>query len=134
MIIKVTTDKERVKSMIKLILDRERFISKIDINEFSTIATENYYEIIKELSTVLLLLEGLKATGEGAHKELINYLNTFKEFSEYEINLLDDLRIKRNKSSYEGKQVDKSYLENKKEKILNIINKQKRIIDKKLNR
>jgi len=121
MIIKITPDKEKVKSILKLVKDRERFVSTVDINEFSTIATENYYEIIKELATSLLLLDGLKTTGEGAHKELIYYLSKYKEFNEYEIDLIDDLRIKRNLSSYEGEQVDKSYLNNKKEKIVNII-------------
>lgn len=134
MIIKTTPDSEKVKSILRLIEDREKFVLSVDIEQFATIATENYYEIIKELATCLLLLDGLKTTGEGSHKELISYLSNYKGFSEYEISLMDDLRIKRNKSSYEGKKVDKSYLENKKDKIKNIIKLMKTIINKKLER
>lgn len=132
MIIKITPDKEKAKSMLRLIENREEFISSIDIEKFSTIATENYYEIIKELATTLLLLDGFKTTGENAHKELIDYLSNYKELSEYEISLMNDLRIKRNKSSYEGKQIDKDYLQNKKDKLLNIIDKLKKLIKSQL--
>lgn len=91
MIIEVSPDKEKVKSILGLIKNREKFLSTIDIEKFSTIAAENYYEIIKELATSLLLLDGLKTTGDGAHKELIDYLSKYEEFSEYEISLMDDL-------------------------------------------
>lgn len=45
---------------------------------------------------------------------------------------MNDLRIKRNKSSYEGKEIDASYLENKKDKLLDIINKLEIILNKKV--
>ncbi len=131
MIIRVTPDKERVKSMLKLIKNREDFIPSIDIEKFSTIVGENYYEIIKELATALILLDGLKVTGEGAHKELIDYLLNYG-FSEDEILLMNDLRIKRNKSFYEGKMIDKDYLLSKKDKFLKLIKKLKRLINAKL--
>lgn len=132
MIIKVTPDKEKVESMLKLIRNREEFVSSVDIEKFSTIATENYYEIIKELATAVLLLDGFKTTGENAHKELIDYLSNYNELSEYEISLINDLRIKRNKSSYEGKPIDKEYLRNKKDKLLIIIDKLKKLIKSRL--
>lgn len=77
-------------------------------------------------------MDGLKSTGENAHKEIINSLIKYKEFEESEIRIMDDLRIKRNKSSYEGKQVELSYLENKKGALLKIIVKLKDLLDKKL--
>ena len=136
MIIKIAPVKEKVRSMIRLIEDREKFISSvvhtINTEEFSTIIAETYYEIIKELATAVLLSEGFKATGENAHKDLMDYLSNYREFSEDEVILLNDLRIKRNKSSYEGKEIDKSYLENKKDKLLIIIKKLKKLVDSKL--
>ena len=133
MIIKIAPDKEKAKSMLELIKDREKFILSLSINEISsTIIAENYYEIIKELATIIALLDGFKATGENAHKELIEYMSKYKELSEDEVVLMNDLRIKRNKSSYEGKKIDKSYLENKKTKLLNIIAKLKNIVNNKL--
>ena len=132
MIIKTTPDKEKVKSMLGLIDNREKFLSFIDANDFPTNAAEGYYEIIKELATALLLLDGLKTIGDKAHKELIDYLSNYKEISKEEIVLIDDLRIKRNKSSYEGKQIEKSYLENKKDRLLNVIKKLKGLINSRL--
>jgi hypothetical protein len=38
---------------------------------------------------------------------------------------LNDLRIKRNNSPYEGKPIDSSYLNNNKKRILNLIKKLK---------
>lgn len=132
MIIKITPDKEKAKSMLGLVKDREKFVSTIDIKEFPTIATENYYEIIKELATALLVLDGFKSIGENAHKDLIDYLSNYQELSEDEVFLMNDLRIKRNKSSYEGKRIDKEYLQNKKEKLLVIMGKLIELIENRL--
>ncbi len=132
MIIKVAIDKEKVKSMLRLIKNREDFLFLIDVKKFPTISAESYYEIIKELATALLLLDGLKAIGEKAHKELIDHLVNYEEISKEEIVVMDDLRAKRNKSSYEGKQIEESYLENKKDKLDNIIQKLKKLINRKI--
>jgi hypothetical protein len=132
MIIKVTPDKEKVKSILYLIKERENFTSSIDYKKFPTNATENYYEIIKELANALLLLSGLKTTGEYAHKDLIDFLINYKEFTESDILFMNDLRIKRNNSSYEGKNIESSYLENNKKRIIELIDKLKKEIRKKL--
>src|SRR3989344_472627 len=130
MIIKTTLDKEKVKSILNLSNEREKFVYSIDHKKFSTNAAENYYEIIKELASALLLLNGLKSVGEYAHKDLIDYLINYKEFSEQEIIFINDLRIKRNNSSYEGKKIEPVYLINNKKKILEIIEKLKATIKK----
>ena len=133
MIIKITPDREKVRSILQLIKEREDFVSTIDIEKFSTNASENYYEIIKELANALLLLDGLKTTGEYAHKDLIDYLINYKEFRETDIVFMNDLRIKRNNSAYDGKKIDPSYLMNNKRKILELIEKLKKAIKSKLN-
>jgi len=132
MIIKVTPDLEKAKSMLRLIKNRKEFVSSIDSTKFPTNAAENYYEIIKELVTAVLLLNGIKAIGEYAHKEMVEELSKYKELDELEINLINDLRIKRNKSSYEGKEIENSYLKNKKDKLLNIIKKLEIMLNKKI--
>jgi hypothetical protein len=85
MIIKVSPDNEKVKSVINLIKEREKFAESIDFEKFPTNATENYYEIIKELANALILQDGLKTTGEYAHKDLIDYLINYPEFNEFDI-------------------------------------------------
>ena len=133
MIIKVTPDKEKVKSILQLIKEREEFVSSIDHDKFSTNASENYYELIKELANALLLLYGLKTTGEYAHKDLIDYLINYKEFMESDILFMNDLRIKRNNSAYDGKKIEPTYLMNNKKRILELTEKLKRLINDKLN-
>lgn len=132
MMIKVTPDKEKAKSMLKLIKSRKEFVSSIDSKKFPTNAAENYYEIMKELAATILLVDGQKTTGEYAHKEMIEELSKHEEVEDGEITLMNDLRIKRNKSSYEGKEIDASYLENKKDKIVLIIEKLENLLVKKL--
>jgi len=128
MLIKVSPDKEKSVSILQLIKDREEFISTIDHEKFSTNVTENYYEMIKELASALLLIGGLKTMGEYAHKDLIDYLINYKEFTESDIVFMNDLRIKRNNSSYDGKKIDPSYLTNNKNRILELIEKLKKKI------
>ncbi len=131
MIIKVRPDLEKVKSMLNLIENREKSIPFLDFKKFPTIVMESYYEIIKELSSALILLDGFKSVGENAHKDLVNFLSNYS-ILEIEKFLIDDLRIKRNKSFYEGRMVDKFYLENKQKKIQGIIKKLKSLINNKL--
>lgn|SRR3989344_4946264 len=129
MIIKVTPDREKIKSILRLVKEREDFVATIDNEKFPTNSTENYYEIIKGLASALILADGYKATGENAHKDLFDYLSRYSEFSGGDIVFMNDLRIKRNNSSYEGKKVEPSYLRNNKEKILLIIRKLKSAIN-----
>ncbi|MFH1249222.1 MAG: hypothetical protein V1660_03650 [archaeon] len=121
-----------MKSILELTREREDFVSTIDHEKFSTNVSENYYEIIKELANALLLLDGLKTTGEYAHKDLIDYLINYKEFRESDILFINDLRIKRNNSAYDGKKIDPSYLTNNKNRILELTERLKKIIRKKL--
>ena len=132
-LIKVTPDKEKAKSILKMVDTTIEMIKVIDITKFSSNITKEYYDVIRELISVVLLLDGYKTYGEGAHKKLIEYLQTKNiGFSEYEILLIDDLRITRNKVAYDGFFVERDYIERKIRDIQKIIAKLKDIIKKKL--
>lgn len=133
MIIKISPDKEKAKSILQMAKSRERSFKELEkIKTFPTIIAENYYEIIKELCTAIVLVDGYKFVGERAHKELIDFMSEYKAFEKFEMEIIQDLRIRRNKSSYEGKPFESVYLENKKESLLKIIDKLKKILEKKL--
>jgi len=132
MIIKVVPDAERAKSIFKMAQNRADFINSANFDSFPTGKVEHYYEVIKELASALALIQGIKATGEGAHKELIDFLFENKFITEHELVFIQDLRIKRNKSFYEGKQIDSSYLENHEDTISQLILKLKNILKEKL--
>jgi len=136
MIIKIMPDKERAMSIFNLAKSTELALNeitqKIIIGENQSLVVREYYEIIRELITAVMLCEGLKATGENAHKETINYLSKCEDFSHDEILMIQDLRIRRNNSAYEGKPIKSPYLENKKDKLDSVIGKLKKILEKRV--
>ncbi|MCZ7385380.1 MAG: hypothetical protein O8C67_17150 [Candidatus Methanoperedens sp.] len=131
--IKTIPDREKAKSILKMVETTLEMISAIDSRKYPSNVLKEYYEVIRELITVILLLDGYKTQGEGAHKKLIEYLEkNYPEFKRHEISLIDDLRLTRNRIAYNGFFVTDEYLERKMKEILAIIEKLRVIIYKKL--
>lgn len=132
-LIKITPNKGKARSILKMVETTLDMVKLIDIAKFSSNVTKEYYDIIRELISIVLLLDGYKTYGEGAHKKLIDYLDeNYKEFDDYEISLIDDLRTTRNKISYDGFFVEKDYIKRKIKDIRVIIGKLKEIIKRKI--
>jgi hypothetical protein len=132
-LIKITPNKEKAKSILKMVDTTIEMIKVIDIAKFSSNVTKEYYDVIRELISVVLLLDGYKTYGEGAHKKLVEYIESnYKDINAYEISLIDDLKIKRNKIAYDGFFVEKDYIERKVESFQDIITKLKKVIKNKL--
>ena len=132
-LIRVTPDKEKAQSILKMVETTLEMIWFIDKIKFPSNVAKEYYEIIRELISIILLLDGYKTIGEKAHKKQIEYLEAnYKEFGKAEIILMDDLRITRNKIAYDGFFVKESYIDRKLADILKIIERLKVLIDKKL--
>lgn len=132
-LVKITPNKEKAKSILKMVDTTLEMIQQIDKGKFPSNVTKEYYEVIRELISVIVLLDGYKAIGEGAHKKIIEYLETnYEQFDSYEISLIDDLRIVRNKIAYDGFFVKENYIERKLKDIGKIMEKLKQIINKKL--
>ena len=88
------------------------------------------YEVIKELTTAILLCEGFKTL---SHIDLVEYLKkNYKEFNEKDILIMNRLRILRNKISYEGFKIPLNYLLDNETAFLQIIKKLKSLIKDKL--
>lgn len=133
MLIKITPDKERARSLFNSMLRDEEFLATLDVKKFAAIAAQFYYETARQLATAILYLDGYKTIGEYAHKETISYLRKYPDsISEAEILLFDDLRNKRNKQSYEGKPIEQTYLENNRRRLIELIEKLKNIVSRKL--
>ena len=107
-------------------------IDTLDIDRFSSNIVKEYYEVLRELATIILLLDGYKIYGEHAHKGLIYYLENNKILRQHEVTLLDKLRDLRNRISYDGFFVDSGYVERKRADILSLILRLKEVIDKKI--
>jgi protein associated with RNAse G/E len=129
MIIKIKPDIEKAKSMFKLILNRETSLVFLKKGNFSTVVAETYYEIIKEICNLILLMKGFKSVGENSHKDLFSFLFSKKIFTEEEFRLIDELRFRRNGSSYYGKEIKQIYLDNKEKDLMQMIKKLKKLFN-----
>jgi len=129
-LIKITPNKERAKNileMVSLIEDRIKIQDKI---KMASLVISDYYEIIKELITAVLLVDGYKTL---SHKDLIDYLKEkYKDFTQHEISVLDNLRILRNRIAYEGYKIESSYLSRNEDLFKQVIEKLKGILEKRL--
>ena len=129
-LIKITPNKERAKNILKMVFLIEERIKLQDKEKMASLIISDYYEIIKELITAVLLVDGYKTL---SHKDLINYLKeNYKEFSQQEIIVLDNLRILRNRIAYEGFNIEDSYLKRSETLFKSIISKLKIILKKQL--
>jgi len=112
---KQTPDKARAENLAKE-ADRKHnslkmVLEKIGlINENANDVIEDCYDIIINLSRSKMFLEGFSASGKGAHEAEVAYLRRL-DFSEVEIDFINQLRYFRNGILYYGKLFDKEYAE-----------------------
>lgn len=133
-LIRITPNKEKAKHMLKIAEITVERLQRVDFKEFITLTIKDYYDVIKELMTAVALLDGCKTEGDGSHKKLIEYIEmNYKEFKRHEIQIIDDLREKRNRTYYEGLFIPEDYLEKRRDDIKSVIAKLKMIINDKLN-
>lgn len=131
-LIRITANKEKAQSILKMVNTTLEMIKQIDKNKFPSNVVKEYYEVIRELISIILLLDGYKAVGEGAHKKQIEYLEkNYSEFSKSDIILIDDLRITRNKIAYDGFFVKESYVDRKLSDISKVIYNLKAVVIRK---
>ena len=129
-LIKISPDKERAISIFKMTSLLEERIKSQNKSKMTVLIVSDYYEIIKELITAILLTEGYKTL---SHKDLIDYLkDKYSQFTANEISILDDLRILRNRITYEGFLIEVPYLNRNEHLFKDIINKLKDILNIKL--
>jgi len=123
---KVEADNEKINSILEMSSARLDFLKKQKADEkTASIITEGYYEVIKELLTALLLKNSLKSSN---HECLISFFkNKFPKY-EYEVNILYELKNIRNRISYDGFFVDKTYLDKNKMEFEHIIDLLKGLI------
>ena len=73
-LIKITPNKEKAKSISRMAETTLEMIKSLDINKFPSNITKEYYDVMREFMSIVLLLDGFKTYGEGAHKKIIEYI------------------------------------------------------------
>lgn len=116
---KVNPDNEKIKSIIKMCDIRLKVLKQIKIDEeTASVIASDYYEVIKELLTALLLKNHLKSDN---HECLISFFKqNFPEYG-YEVKIIHQLKDIRNRVSYDGIFVKKDYIETNKLEFQHII-------------
>ena len=106
---KVRVDKEKINSILKMLDILLKITKQIKKDEETvSIITGNYYEIIKELLTALLLKHGMKSDNQECR---ISFFKKHYLDYDYEANLIHELKNIRNRIYYDGIFVKKSYLD-----------------------
>lgn len=132
-LINVSPDKEKAKSILRMVDKTLQLIDTIDIDIFPAHVTKEYYDAIRELISIILLLDGLKSYGDRAHKRQIEYIRDhYDEISAHDISIIDDLRVVRNRIAYDGFFVEESYIRPKISNLKKIISKLNTIISEKI--
>lgn len=129
---KTEPDKERVSNMLKMIDIRNEFWDSLSINldeRYSSLLVEGYYEIIKELLTAYLNLNGMESSN---HECLIRYFQRQNPDFNIESEKMDELRQIRNRIDYKGFFVKKEFFERNKLEYRHIIKLLKKMIKERL--
>ncbi len=116
-VFKISINKARAKALLEMAEERFKDMKKED-KPYKIV--EQYYEIIKELATALMYLDGFKTL---SHKALLQYLEEKYNdmFSKEEFIIMDELRRLRNDILYYGLKISPAFLKNKEEGIKSII-------------
>lgn len=128
-VFRISRDRERAKDLFDMAKDRLELIKLLPKDRIYKII-EEYYEIIKELLTATMYLDGYKTL---SHIKLIEYFSTnYEELNQTEIHLIDSLRKFRIGIMYYGKRISEDFLINNKDDIKSIINILTKFVEKKL--
>lgn len=133
MIIKISPDKQKAKSlfvMAKITLERLQETSK---EKYATNTLTDYYDIVRKLMEALNALDGIKIKGESAHYQIINYVCDQYNLGDSTKQFVQEIRDYRNRISYEGFSIRPSYIQSNAEKIENIIQKLLGLVENNLN-
>ena len=118
-IIKISKDKDRARDLLNISNERLTII-KILPRTMPFKILEEYYEIILELITAIMYLDGCKTL---SHVGAINYLSkNYSQLSPNQLNIIDNMRKLRHGIVYYGKKIKEEYLINYESEIIKIIN------------
>jgi hypothetical protein len=126
---RITKDKDRARDLLGMSNDRLRLMKSIP-KEMTFKAVEEYYEIIKELLTAVMYIDGYKTL---SHVKLIEYFSSnYKVLDEKQIRMIDTLRKYRIGIVYYGRRVGEEFLANNQDEINDIIKVLLALVESKL--
>jgi len=129
-IFRVSKDFSRAKDLFNKAKERLNEIIPLFPKDKSYKIIEEYYEIVIQLATSIMYLDGYKTL---SHIGLIKYLSkNYKEFDNNKIKTVDSLRKIRHGIIYYGKEAEKEFLANYEDSIKEVIHSLIKIAESKL--
>ncbi|MFH1590292.1 MAG: hypothetical protein ABIC95_00025 [archaeon] len=98
-----------------------RRLDELPAEKYPSNTLTDYYDITHKLLEAVSLNRGIKTSGEGAHKELIDWVTKESGLGEGVRQSLQKLREYRNRIAYEGFMVKSDYIIRNKKKMREII-------------
>lgn len=121
--IKIMPDAAKSKALAEMAKITIARIKDTDKNKYPANVLTDYYDVLHKLMEALILIEGVKFKGDGAHWELIDYISKKYGLGESNRVFLQELRDDRNRVSYEGLKMSEEYIDARTEKIEKLIAK-----------
>lgn len=129
-IFKINKDKERAKDLFIMANERLKEILPALPRDKPYKIMEEYYEIILELLTALMYVDGFKTL---SHISAIEYCaRNYNCLTENESKMIDILRKFRHGIVYYGRKISGDYLINNENSIKTIINKLSKLVKEKI--
>ncbi len=128
-IFKVSKDKARAKDLHTIANERLNDIIKVLPRDKPFKIMEEYYEIILELLTSLMYIDGYKTL---SHISVINYAVNNKYITDNNARMIDTLRKFRHGIVYYGKKINSDFLVNNEDEIISIIKSLNKLVKGKL--
>lgn len=123
-------DPEEAKSLLKMAEIRQKDNNRRNVtSENVSLIVETHWEVQKQLTTALLILDGYKSYSQEC---LIEFLKQKHDFKTSHAKKMHQLRRLRNDIDYRGKFLDKDYLDRNQEKIEKITEKLKQKLKEEL--
>ena len=128
-IFKISKDADRARDLFIMAKERLEMLRLVPKDKAYKIV-EEYYEIVKELMTAIMYLDGYKTL---SHVKVIEYFSlNYRELDESEIKLADTLRKNRIGIVYYGKKISRDFLVNHEKSIETMIKTLLRLVESKL--
>ncbi len=127
-IFKISKDISRARDLFQISKERLEIIEILPKDKTYKII-EEYYEIILELMTVIMYLDGYKTL---SHIKVLEYVSKkYDVLSNNQVQIIDTLRKFRHGIVYYGKKVSNEYLINYQEEITKIVKSLDNLVDSK---
>ena len=128
-IFKISKDEERAKDLLDMAKERMEFAIKYVPKDMSYRLLQEYYEVAVQLMTSIMYADGYKTL---SHISLIEYLKSYNELNNHELEMLDRMRKARHGTVYYVRKDGGNFFLNHENEIKILINKLNDLVESKL--